>query len=107
MDSSDSYSSMKSYPDLQFETDSPPPPSPESEMEVTSDDTYHLSTDSSSSTDSWTMDESPDDMDSHLGLWEVVDRGEALFDLGAAPRAAHRLKWTKHQRICHECRWNI
>ena len=105
--SSDSFSSMKSYPDLQFETDSPPPPSPESVMEDSSDDTYHLSTDSSSSTDSWTRDVSPDDVHSYVGLWEVVERGEALFDLEAPPRAGHRLKRTNHMRLCRVCRLNI
>ena len=107
MASSDSSVNMDA--DLQFESDSPPPPpppSPEMQMEVTSDETYKPSTESSS-TDSWTMDESPDDVESYTGLYEVVDAGESLFDLGAAPGAAHRLLETNHQRYCRECRFNI
>ena len=106
MDSS-SDSSMKSYPDLQFETDSTPPPSPESVIviEDSTDDTYHLSSDfSSSSSDSWTGDVSPDDLPSYVGLWDVVERGEALFDLEAPPRAGHRLLVTNQLRLCRVCR---
>ena len=109
MDSS-SDSSMKSYPDLQFETDSTPPPSPESVIviEDSTDDTYHLSSDfSSSSSDSWRRDVSPDDLHSYVGLWDVVERGEALFDLEAPPRAGHRLLFTNQLRLCRVCRWNV
>ena len=97
---------MKSYPDLQFETDSTPPPSPESVIVMeTSDDTYHLSSDfSSSSSDSWRRDVSPDDLHSYVGLWDVVERGEALFDLEAPPRAGHRLLVTNQLRLCRVCR---
>ena len=102
-------SSVPMDADLHFESDSSKPASPEMQMEVTSDETYIPSTvtELSSSTDSSTLDEEPQDLDSYVGLYEVVDAGQSLLDLGSQPGGAHRLRKTNHQRLCRECRFNV
>ena len=102
-------SSVPMDANLHFESDSSKPASPEMQMEVTSDETYIPSTvtELSSSTDSSTLDEEPQDLDSYVGLYEVVDAGQSLLDLGSQPGGAHRLRKTNHQRLCRECRFNV
>ena len=101
-------SSVHMDAELVFESDSPKSPSPE--MQVTSDDETYIPssvTELSSSTDSSTLDEEPQDLESYIGLYEVVDAGEKLLDQGTQPGSDHRLRQTNHQRLCRECRYNI
>ena len=94
--------------ETESESESPKSPSPELQV-TTSDDTYIPSsvTEISSSTDSSTLDEQPQDLESYIGLYEVVDAGEKLLDQGTQPGSDHRLRQTNHQRLCRECRYNI